>query len=58
MKHRISQVDGNLYSDSEEFKESDILTMELEESSVNTVSQTFKTSLKELKSVEDIEEEK
>ena len=41
MKHRISQVDGNIDSDSEELKESDTPTKELDEISVNYVSQTF-----------------
>ena len=57
MKHRISQVDGTIDSDSEELKDSEPLTMELDENSVNYVSQTFKISSKELKSVEDIEKE-
>ena len=57
MKHRISQVDGTIDSDSEELKDSEPLTMELDENSVNTVSQTFKISSREMKSVKDIEKE-
>ena len=57
MKHRISQVDGNIDSDCEEPEENDKLPLELDEDSVNTVSKTFKISSREMKSVEDIKKE-
>ena len=57
MKHRISQVDGNIDSDCEEPKENDKLPLELDETSVNTVSKPFKISSREMKSVEDLEKE-
>ena len=57
MKHRISQVDGNIDSDCEEPEENDKHPLELDENSVNTVSKIFKISSREMKSVEDIEKE-
>ena len=53
MKHRISQIDGTIDSDSE-YTEYGLVTKKLYENSNNCVSQTYYISVKEKKGMKEI----